>query len=173
MRLGLLACWLGLAAPLAADLSPTAQTVAELDLARYAGAWHEIAAFPMRFQRGCTGTIATYTLQPDGTVKVHNQCRRDRLEGKLSEIKGKAWRPDPAHPGRLKVQFFWPLSADYWVLELGKDYEYAVVGHPRKSSCWILARKTRMDPALYDGIVERLKQRGYDVGRLQRTLQPG
>lgn len=37
------------------------RTVNHVDLTRYAGTWYEIASYPQRFQKGCTGTTAVYT----------------------------------------------------------------------------------------------------------------
>ena len=56
--------------------------------------------------------------------------------------------------------------------DLGADYEYAVVGHPGRKYLWILSRTRTMDAAVYSGILERLRAQGYDVSRLQVTLQP-
>ena len=39
---------------------PPLQTIPHVDLSRYLGTWYEIANFPQGFQRGCTGTTATY-----------------------------------------------------------------------------------------------------------------
>ena len=33
---------------------------------------------------------------------------------------------------RLKVSFFWPFKADYWVIGLDPDYRWAVVGNPNR-----------------------------------------
>ncbi len=150
---------------------PTLQTVAHVDLNRYMGKWYEIASFPQWFQKGCVASTATYTLRKDGKVDVLNQCRDKTLDGKLRDAKGKAWSVDPKGNARLKVRFFWPFSGDYWIIDLGKDYEYAVVGHPKRKYLWILSRTTQMDPAVYEGSLERLKQKHYDLSRLKQTLQ--
>ena len=39
-------------------------------MSRYTGTWIEIANYPQRFQRGCTGSTATYTLRDDGEIGV-------------------------------------------------------------------------------------------------------
>lgn len=44
--------------------------VDRLDLHRYMGTWYEIARFDHRFERGLSEVTATYTLMPDGTVRV-------------------------------------------------------------------------------------------------------
>jgi apolipoprotein D and lipocalin family protein len=104
--------------------------VKALDLDRYGGRWFEIASFPQRFQRGCVATTATYTRLADGRIRVENECRDESFDGELRRVEGVAWLTDPdASPAKLKVQFFWPFSGDYWVIELDADYRYAVIGH--------------------------------------------
>ncbi len=151
---------------------PPLRTVPRVDLRRYLGTWYEIAAIPQRFQRGCTATSATYSLRPDGAIDVLNRCRKDALDGPEKSARAKAW-PVDATCAKLKVQFFWPFRGDYWIVELGDDYDYAVVGHPDRTYGWILARSTRLDPALYQAILDRLREQGYDTTRFVRTLQPG
>ena len=73
---------------------------------------------------------------------------------------------------KLKVRFFWPFSGDYWIIDIGENYQYAVVGHPKRNYLWILSRTPQMDPAVYDGILERLRKQQYDLNRLRKTLQP-
>ena len=87
-------------------------------------------------KRVCTGTTAEYTLQDDGTVTVLNTCYKGSLDGAIDQIVGKARVPDPANPAKLKVSFFPPFEADYWIIELGADYEYAVVGDQSRFFLW-------------------------------------
>ena len=143
--------------------------VARVDLARYAGTWHEQARFDTFFQKGCFASTATYTLKADGELKVENRCHQDRPDGTLKGIEGKAWVPDPAVPGKLRVQFFWPFSGPYWVLEVADDYSWALVGHPERTRCWIFTRAETIDEGLYQQLVEKLRARGYDVSKLLRA----
>lgn len=110
--------------------SQTLQTVAEVDLRRYAGKWYEIASFPQRFQKGCHCTTAEYTLSDKGYVIVENRCNKDSINGKESYIKGKAFVVKNTGNAKLKVQFFWPFKGDYWIIALADDYSYAVVSAP-------------------------------------------
>lgn len=151
---------------------PPLQTVPRVDLNRYLGTWYEIAAFPQSFQRGCTGSTATYTLRSDGEIDVLNRCRIGSLDGEEKVAKGRARVVDGATNAKLEVSFFRPFWGDYWVIDLGPDYEYAVVGHPSRDYLWILGRMPTMEAAIYDGIVARLRVQDYEVERLRRTLQP-
>ena len=117
------------------------KVVDHVDLNRYAGQWYEIASFPQRFQRGCVATRATYSPLPDDRIKVENECRNLSFDGELRSIEGVAWLSDPeGSQAKLEVQFFWPFSGAYWIIELDPDYQYAVVGHPSRDYLWIFLR---------------------------------
>jgi apolipoprotein D and lipocalin family protein len=153
---------------------PPLETVPHVDLARYVGTWYEIASFPQSFQRGCVATTATYTTRDDGDVDVLNRCRKDALDGPEKSARGRARVVDAATNAKLEVSFFRPFWGDYWVVDLGTDYDWAVVGHPGRDYLWILSRTPTMPEATYEGILARLKTQGYDTSRLMRTLQrPG
>lgn len=152
---------------------PPLATVPHVDLDRYQGTWYEIASFPQRFQRGCTDTTATYRVRGDGQIAVFNRCRRGGLDGRETSIRGRARVTDASSNAKLEVSFFRPLWGAYWILDLGDDYEYAVVGHPSRDYLWILGRTPTMDSALYHELLERLRRRGYDTSRLVRTRHRG
>lgn len=154
-----------------AAVSQTLQTVPFVDLNKYAGKWYEIASFPQRFQKGCNCTTATYTLSDKGFVVVENRCNKDSVTGKVSYIKGKAFVVKNSGNAKLKVQFFWPFRAKYWIIDLADDYSYAVVSHPNKKYLWILSRTTTLDPTIYNGILDRLKEKGFDLSLLKATKQ--
>ena len=147
------------------------QTVPNVDLNKYAGKWYEIASYPQRFQKGCHCTTAEYTLSEKGYVIVENRCNRDSVKGKQSYIKGKAFVEKNSGNAKLKVQFFWPFKGKYWIIDLADDYSYAVVSHPNKKYLWILSRTSKMDDTVYQEIVSRLKSKGFDLSKLQKTEQ--
>lgn len=147
--------------------------VDDVDLERYLGRWYEIASFPQYFQRGCVATTANYTLRDDDRIRVENECRDGSFEGDLRRATGVAWVKDPnGSRAKLKVQFFWPFRADYWIIELDPEYRYAVVGHPSRDYLWILSRTRTMDPADYATLLAHIEAKGFEVERLNRTHQP-
>lgn len=150
---------------------PPMKVVEDVEIEKYMGKWFEIASIPMSFQQDCTGTSATYTLNPDKTVKVFNQCFENSLDGPERNIEGKAWVDDKQLNSKLKVQFFWPFSGDYWLIELDKDYQYAVVGHPSRNYLWILSRKAKLDSDIYGQLLNNISSQGYDLNRVVKTLQ--
>jgi apolipoprotein D and lipocalin family protein len=150
---------------------PPLQTVRHVTLSRYLGTWYEIANFPQSFQRGCTGTIATYSLRSDGDIEVLNRCRKGSLAGKEKSAHGRARVVDRVTNAKLEVSFFRPFWGDYWIIDLADDYSHAVVGHPGRDYLWILSRTPTMGAATYEGILKRLQVQGYETARLVRTQQ--
>ena len=147
------------------------KTVPNVDLNKYAGKWFEIASFPQRFQKRCHCTTAQYTLTDKGYLIVENRCNKDSVNGKLSYIKGKAFVVKNTGNAKLKVQFFWPFKGDYWIIDLANDYSYAVVSNPNKKSLWVLSRASKIDAAVYQQIIMRLKEKGFDLTKLTMTQQ--
>jgi len=71
----------------------------------------------------------------------------------------------------LKSSFFWPLKAKYWIIGLADDYSWAVVGHPNRKYLWILSREPFMEEALYNSIIQKLKEQDYNTSLLEKTEQ--
>ncbi|MBK8267216.1 MAG: lipocalin family protein [Planctomycetes bacterium] len=153
------------------SLLPTLSTAPNVDIQRYMGTWYEIAKYPVTFENGCFGVTADYTLQSDGNVKVVNICRNE--DGTVGRtIEGFATVADSTTNSKLTVYFFYPFGAPYWIIELDEaDYEWAVVGDPTRTFLWILSRTPTLAPEIYDGILQRLPDRGYDPVRLELMPQ--
>jgi apolipoprotein D and lipocalin family protein len=168
---GALAAGVVVAACATAPRGPPVRTVERVDLRRYLGTWYEIAAYPQRYEKGCTGTTATYSARDDGRIDVVNRCRKGSLAGPLEEAHGLA-RTTDASGAKLEVSFFRPFWGDYWILDLGPDYEYAAVGDPGRGALWILARTPHLDPAVDAALRARFAAQGWDLSRLVETPQP-
>lgn len=152
-------------------------TVSSVDLDRYKGKWFEIARYPNRFQKKCVGnTTATYNLKQGNTIEVVNECLKKN--GKLDVAKGKARIVDEQTNAKLEVRFapaflsFLPFVwGDYWIIDLQKDYEYAVVGDPKREYLWILSRTPELETSVYQGILRRIEEKGFEPNKLIETPQ--
>ncbi len=150
---------------------PPLETVPHVELSRYLGTWFEIASIPQSFQRGCTATKANYALLKDGEIEVVNRCNKNALNGPEDVATGRARVVDTTTNAKLEVSFFRPFWGPYWVIQLGDEYEYAVVGQPGRDSLWILSRTPTMDPERYASIVAKLTADQYPLEKLVRTPQ--
>jgi apolipoprotein D and lipocalin family protein len=140
-------------------------------LDKYLGTWYEIARFDHSFERGLQGVTATYSMRPDGKIKVLNQGYKNSLNGKFKKAVGKAKLLSPGTPRNLLVSFFWIFYAPYNILELDASYNYALIGSNSSDYLWILSRTPQMDENTYQMLVDKAKARGYDTSKLIKVLQ--
>lgn len=145
--------------------------VSTVELNRYKGVWYEIARLPNYFERKLKCTSATYTLREDGRITVLNKGNFITDPQKSTSAKGVAWVPDKKSPAKLKVQFFWPFSGNYWIMELDKEYRYVLVGDPTLKYLWILAREKTMDESTYKMLLQKAIDNGYDIKSIIRVEQ--
>lgn len=141
-----------------------------VDLKSYMGKWYEIASYPMKFQKDCFCVTAYYTLTEKGFVKVFNSCRKGSINGKVKTITGKAFPVEGTNNVKLKVQFFWPFKADYWILDIADDYSWAVVSGPSRNYLWILSRTPEMQKETWQNITERLNENEFDLSKLKMMV---
>jgi len=147
------------------------KVVEELNLERYLGTWYEIARYDHSFERGLVGVTANYSMRKDGKIRVENSGFKETLDGKKSVAIGKAKIPNAEKPSKLKVSFFLFFYGDYYVLELDKDYKWAVIGSSSDNYLWILSRTPEMEIELYQQLLKGLTERGYDVSQLIKVKQ--
>jgi apolipoprotein D and lipocalin family protein len=159
-------------APAHAEPAPLV-SVPSVDVPRYMGTWHEVAKYPNWFQRKCaSSTQATYSLQADGRVQVLNRCKTDK--GEWTEALGAARQIGGPNSPRLKVRFapewlsFIPMVwGDYWIIDLDPDYQWVVVSEPKREYLWILSRTPQMPAAIYQVLLGKLQDRGFDLKRIE------
>ena len=155
------------------DSEAAPQTVPQVDLARYEGLWYEIARYPNRFEKDCTGVTAEYAQRADGRIDVINTCHKGSVDGPVEVARGVARVMDQSGNARLKVKFApsWVPFAwgDYWILHLEPDYSAALVGDPSGAYLWILARKKTLDVETLARIKSRAQVLGFGTDPLEMT----
>jgi len=152
-------------------------TVARVDLGRYMGRWYEIARLPYFTQRRCVQDVtADYLLGDDGMVYVTNRCTH--ADGGVGTAKGLARVVDPGSNSRFEISFrmlygVHVLWDHYWIIGLGTDYEYALVGQPSRRRGWVLARDPQPSEALIQRWLAEFADKGFPAQAFERTRQRG
>ena len=160
---------------ISAEEQQSLETVSQVDLNRYVGTWYEIARLPNWFQDQCAANVtADYKRLDDGNIAVVNRCLDEK--GMMDEAEGVARVVDKTTNAKLEVSFVslfsWHLFwGDYWILDLGDDYAYVVVGTPSRKYAWILSRGTSLTPAAWEQSRQVLMRAGYDPAALVMTRQ--
>lgn len=145
---------------------PTQESV---NIQKYMGKWYEIARYEHFFEKNCKNVTATYSLNEDNTLKVINRCEKIDTNKKTSAT-GVAYSTNEAN-SKLKVSFFRPFYGDYWIIDLDKDYKYAVVGTPSREYLWILSRTSTLPKTTIDNILAKIKKLGFSTDKLIWTIQ--
>ena len=138
----------------------------------YLGKWYEQGSVKMFFSIGLVNTTATYSLNPDNSIKVENAGNYFGPNGPSSTITGSAVPVTDSNNTRLNVGFFFGQPNDtnpgnYWILDFDPDYAWAIVGDANGTSGYILTREQTIDPTLYDALVARAYQLG-----VKRNITP-
>lgn len=149
------------------------ETVDTVIISEYAGLWYEIGSIPQIFQTGCNCTTAEYAAISETEISVVNACNLFSASGFENRIEGTASIVPNSGNAKLLVSFFGGAGSDYWVIDLEPNYQWAVVGSGDKQSFWILSRTPTFDQELYDSLLEKWGDRGYDVSRVVRTNHDG
>lgn len=144
----------------------TLDVAPEVDLDRFQGRWYEVAHLARSTQSDCTGTTATYTLRSDGKLAFVHECTL--ASGAYHGATAIAEVRDRKTPAKLEVDFGGHVG-DYWIVEVGPDYRYAVVGHPSRDYLWILSRTPSMDGQDLDSALAHAKDKSFDTNRLEYT----
>jgi len=141
-----------------------------VQLERFQGKWYEIAKLPRPSQADCTKTTATYSLKSKTELLVLNECWRGQSNGFADRLAARAVVSDPAVPAKLSLDFGFAYG-DYWILEVGEDYDHAVIGHPTRDYLWIMSRTPDLDPQVLRGVLERARAKGFPTALLNYTEQ--
>ncbi len=155
--------------------SPTLKTVEYVEPARYMGTWYEIARYENRFQKDCYATKVNYALRDNGTVAVTNTCTLFKNPQETTTANGIAFIADKETNSKLEVGFA-PLfkylgwfTGDYWIMKLGANYEYAVIGTPNYKYFWIIAREKQISEALYQELIDFAVEQGFDAQKIIKS----
>ncbi|MGW0041986.1 lipocalin family protein [Rhodococcus sp. NPDC003348] len=148
----------------AAPLGPLTP-VDRVDLTRYLGTWHQLAANPAPFNLDCVrDTTARYSAVDDRDVRVENSCTT--VTGARRGIVGNARVNGPAE---LHVSFPSVPGQDnpdgpsnYLIAHLAGDYSWALVGDPTRLSGFVLSRSPVADPGRWHEIRQVVEANGYN-----------
>ncbi|HEV7347873.1 lipocalin family protein [Telluribacter sp.] len=139
--------------------------VQPFDAEKYLGKWYEIARFNYRFEKNLNNVTATYSLNPDGSIKVDNRGYNFKKQ-EWEDATGKAKFVEDANTGKLKVSFFGPFYSGYNVIALDPEYKYEMVAGKDRDYLWLLSRETTMPESVKQKYLEQARSLGYDTSEL-------
>jgi apolipoprotein D and lipocalin family protein len=142
----------------------------DVSLARFEGRWYEIAKLPRHSEKDCTHTTATYVQRSRDELELRTRCNLGGSDGPVKSSEARLIVPDRSEPAKLALDFGF-YQGEHWIVELGDDYEYAVVGHPTRQYLWVLSREPTLPDATLSMLSAHAKAQGFPVEDLEFTEQ--
>ena len=147
------------------------QTVGYVDLERFMGKWYVIACIPTILEKNIFNATETYQLERDGTISTTFAFRKRGFDGPKKEFHPRGFVQNRTTNAIWGMQFIWPIKADYRIIHLDSDYSSTIVGRQKRDYVWIMARQPQLSESLYQEMVNRVFDAGYDINRLLRIPQ--
>ncbi len=163
MRKLLMLLWVGLTGCVA--IPDGLSVVQGFEVDRFTGQWFEIARLDHSFERGLSQVTATYTKNPDGSLKVVNRGY-NAAKGRWKEAEGVARFTGEQTTGALKVSFFGPFYGSYNVIDLDPEYRWALIAGPDRTYLWLLSRTPTLPVNIQEQILARARQLGFAPDKL-------
>ena len=143
-----------------------------VDLQRFMGDWYVIANIPTPFEKGAVNAIENYTWNPEKEiVEVSFDYRAGSPEGKAKHMTQKGFIYNKETNAEWRVQPLWPLKLAYLIIDLADDYSYTVIGVPSRNYLWIMAREASLSDEVYQTILDKVVEQGYDLAKIQKVPQ--
>lgn len=166
-----------IAALLQCALQPAqAQSVKALpsiDLNRFTGTWYEIARLPNKREKKCIADVVQVLALGDkkNQLQIVESCKTNKGYTQIRNASAKGLKN--SGDGKLKVTYLWPFSEKHWVLALGEQYEWALVGSPDHKTLWVLSRTRNMDNSTLSAIQQKAGSQGFHTDKMKMTAQSG
>ncbi|MFW6244908.1 MAG: lipocalin family protein [Fibrobacterota bacterium] len=143
-----------------------------VDLEEYSGTWYEIARIPNKHQKDLVEVTSTFKPLGKGNYTLITRGFKGSRKGKEKVLKSKVEIDDKEKTGDLKLRVYRFFTLEYKIIDLDKEnYSYALVTSDSKDYLWILSKTPLMNDRDFNRLVLSAREKGFDVGRLQRVPQ--
>jgi apolipoprotein D and lipocalin family protein len=146
-------------------------STARIDLERYMGRWWVIANIPYFAENGKVATADVYALKPNGRID-NVFAYRKAFDQPEQTMQAEARVYPNTNNNHWQVRFWGGLiRSDLLILEVSPDYQWALIGNPKRSLAWVFARQQNMSDAQLDELKQRFAPYGYQPADLKRVPQ--
>ena len=158
---------------LSAQVRTSATAVPKLDQTRLQGTWYELASYPLKGARHCVSNPVEL-IAPGEKPRQHllvDACsnKQGYTDAHNSTASGQKKRDD----GEFKIRSFFLFTRKYWVLALGPNYEWALIGSPNHKTLWVYSKTPTLSPATMAEIEAKGAAQGFPSSRLVAAHNTG
>ena len=141
---------------------------ASVNLKHFMGTWFIHGYTPIVIDKRAHNATESYKLVGERieTTYRFNQGGFDGPEKVFSPV---GWVVDHKSNAEWRMQFIWPFRAKYIIMYLNEAGSETIIAHPNRKYAWIMSRSPKMGQTIYEQHVDRLKDEGFDLQRIQRV----
>ena len=159
------------------------KSAAMVELPAAMGKWYVIGSVLTILERGAHNAIEQWDWnEAKEQIDVTYTFHKGSPNGALTTITQRAFVHDTTTNAEWRFQPVWPLRIPFFILEIGPKseatdggadggYEWIVAAVSDRSFCWIMARSPQLDDAIYQDIIDGLKEKEFDVSGITKTPQ--
>jgi apolipoprotein D and lipocalin family protein len=165
------ACLPALALLAGCSSAPRIPVATDVDLDRFMGDWYVIANIPTRFEVGAHNAVESYRRDPDGSIATTFTFRDGAFDGPEKVMRPRGFvRPDTGN-AVWGMQFVWPIKAEYLIAYVDAGYTQTIIARSALDYVWIMARTPTLSAEEYARLEQKVRELGYDMGKLQLVPQ--
>ena len=146
--------------------TPDLITQSNVNLTLYQGKWYSIYELPNPFQKDCSCTTATYTLNPkDNSVEVLNVCGNTgyNISGLATSVNNST--------SKLIIDFGFYRKGDYNIIYVDDNYSVALVGTDDRDYLWYLSRNKSISDSELKIMSWLATRQGFNVSQIKPVAQ--
>jgi apolipoprotein D and lipocalin family protein len=140
-----------------------------VDLERFMGDWYVIAHIPTFIERRAHNAVESYSLSDSGRVNTRFAFNQGGLDGERKVYNPTGFVLDQASNAVWKMQFIWPIKADYRIVHVDEEYQETIVGREARDFVWIMARTPTISDDRYARLLSKVAAEGYDLADVRRV----
>ncbi len=156
--------------PARAAVGQAVSALPKLDLSRYMGTWYEIARLPYKREKECLSDAITL-YAPAYKPNHFHAVTSCQIKSNNSDSWNAGGVMDKTGAAKFKLTYVWPFTEKYWVLAVGPEYEWALLGSPNRKALWVLSRTAVMKPEVLADIQAKAAAEGFTVAKLVMVPQ--
>lgn len=154
-----------------ATARPPLKTVERMDINKYMGKWYVIACIPVFIENKAYNEVEEYNLLPDGSINTVLTFNNGGFHGPRKRYNPRGFVTDNINHSTWKMQFIWPLKAEYLITYLSDDYSQTIVSRSKRDFVWIMSRTPQIPKSDYERLIKEIRTQGYNLKNLRQVPQ--
>ena len=142
-----------------------------VNIKSFMGPWFVQGYTPILVDKEAHNAVEHYYQDDAGKILTTYQFRDGSFDGKIKTYQPTGFVQDDPSNAYWKMQFLWPIKADYIIIYLDEDKGHTIIGHPNRKYAWIMTRETSIPEDTYTFLLNKLKPLDYDLSVVQRLPQ--